>query len=231
MWPLKDITVYYHGTKIKDAPEDLTFRKTVNYISDFYHNSLDGYKPPKTARICIRIEDQPYKKEPEYFGAICEIQTKMNEEIYLSLDKTNQYEYLLDLIHNTLTQVGRQLNWNLEIFDSAYSRIKNSNFEFTRHYEVKQSRNKKNKAQTILTKTESNLNISILLKGSISKEVKLLEKKNWFWYDSSYDIAKSCKWIDKNKFGYTNKECDKFIYYSLENDSIESNMQFNDEIF
>jgi hypothetical protein len=53
--PLYDITIYYHGTLIKNTPEDQEFHRTLNYISDFYHNSLDGYKPPKTSRITLHV--------------------------------------------------------------------------------------------------------------------------------------------------------------------------------
>ena len=33
--PLYDITIYYFGQVIKDAPEDWDFRRTVNYIATF----------------------------------------------------------------------------------------------------------------------------------------------------------------------------------------------------
>ena len=54
--PLYDITIYYNGNVIKDAPEDWDFRRTANYIADFYHDRLNGYKPTKTGRICIHLD-------------------------------------------------------------------------------------------------------------------------------------------------------------------------------
>jgi hypothetical protein len=69
--PLYDITIYYHGTLIKKTPEDLEFHRTLNYISDFYHNSLDVYKPPKTSRITLHVGPNISLAGSRYFGAIC----------------------------------------------------------------------------------------------------------------------------------------------------------------
>jgi hypothetical protein len=40
--PLYDITIYYHGQVIKDAPFEWDFHQTVNYIADCYHDR-DGF--------------------------------------------------------------------------------------------------------------------------------------------------------------------------------------------
>lgn len=68
--PLYDITIYYNGNVIKDAPKDWDFRRTVNYIADFYHDRLNGYKPTKTGRICIHLGPTKNWDKPNYFGAI-----------------------------------------------------------------------------------------------------------------------------------------------------------------
>lgn len=232
MWPLDDITVYYYGSKIKDAPEDWTFRNTINYISDYYHNSLEGYKPPKTGRICISIEDEITTLEPNYFGAICTVYTTMNEETYLKLNKPEQYKYLLDLIHDVLLRTAGQLNWNKTVFESAYRKVMNSNFQFERAYDQKKSRDQKKIATAILHKTEDRAIIKVKIEadGTVN-EVTILDKKNWFWYDSSYKIAKACKWIDKDTFGYSPKNSDKYAFYSLERKEVETNMQLDDSVF
>ncbi|AHM59260.1 hypothetical protein D770_04965 [Flammeovirgaceae bacterium 311] len=231
MWPLTDITVYYYGTKIQDTPKDWTFRKMVNYVSDFYHNSLNGYKPPKTARICIRVDDQLAKTDADYFGAICQVYTTMDELTYLTLDKIEQYRYLLNLIHKSVTKTAHQFNWDITVFNTAFDRVQDSEFKFIKEYETKASRDRKNTGQAILIKTEDRANINIIIEGSIFKEIGLIEKKNWYWFDSSYEIAKSCKWFDKTKFGYINKKTGKFAYYSLETETLESNIQFDDKTF
>ncbi|HWV74944.1 MAG TPA: hypothetical protein VN040_24665 [Pseudosphingobacterium sp.] len=87
--PLQDITIYYFGTVIRDAPLDWDFRNTVNYIADFYHNSLNGYKPPKTGRICIHLGAYRNWDTPNYFGSICSFNGIIDEYQYLSLAKTD----------------------------------------------------------------------------------------------------------------------------------------------
>ncbi|MCV9385490.1 hypothetical protein [Reichenbachiella ulvae] len=231
MWPLTDITVYYYGTNIQDTPKDWTFRKTVNYISDFYHNSLNGYKPPKTARICIRVDDQLAKGQADHFGALCQIYTTMNEQFYLTLSKIDQYNYLLNLIHESVSKAAHQFNWDIEVFNSAFNRVKNSNFKFIKEYDSKNSRDRKNTGQAILSKTEDTAKIILRIKGDRSQEIELIQKKNWFWYDSSYEIAKLCKWIDNNKFGYMNKKTGKFAYYSITSKALDTNMKFEESTF
>ena len=228
MWPLSDITVYYYGTKIKDTPEDWTFRKALNYISDYYHNSLDGYKPPKTGRICITINDELTTSEPDYFGSICIVYTTMDEEKYLELDKVEQYKYLLDLIHDVIIRTVNQLNWDKAIFKSAYQKVKNSNFQFEKSYDKKKSRDRKKIATVVLRKTEDRAVIKVKIETNESvNEVIIVDKRNWYWFDSSYKIAKACKWIDKDKFGYAPKNSDKYVFYSLEKKEIETNMHFD----
>jgi hypothetical protein len=60
MWPLKSINVYYEGA----------YLRLPNYIADFYHQSLNRYKPPKTVKINIYLAEENLYKEPWYFGTV-----------------------------------------------------------------------------------------------------------------------------------------------------------------
>ncbi|KAA3437926.1 hypothetical protein [Rufibacter hautae] len=232
MWPLTDITVYYDGTKIKDTPFDWEFRKAVNFISDYYHNSLAGYKPPKTGRICIHIKEAMFLQEPWYFGAICTLSTTMNEEQYLRLTKKEQYRYLLDLIHNTVMEAAGTLSWDKSVFESAYSSILNSDFVFEKPQKEKKSTNRKSSGVAVLAKTEdkASLKVRITTEGGTSESV-LFNKKNWYWWDSSYKIAANCKWIDEDSFGYKSKTTDEFVYYSIREGKVKMNMNLEDSVF
>jgi hypothetical protein len=66
--PLSDITIYYHGTLIKNTPEGSEFKKTINFISDFYHNFLEGYKPPKTSRITLHVDQLLVWRDQDIWG-------------------------------------------------------------------------------------------------------------------------------------------------------------------
>ncbi|WP_266205308.1 hypothetical protein [Pontibacter kalidii] len=232
MWPLDDITVYYNGTKIKDTPFDWEFRKAVNFVSDYYHNSLDGYKPPKTGRICIQINKESVSQEPSYFGAICTLYTTMDEELYLRLCKVEQYRYLLDLIHNTVMEAADKLGWDKSVFESAYQTVLGSDFVFEKRYKEKKSRDRKSIGIAILAKTESSATLKVsVATGDSTREAVLFDKKNWWWGDSSYAIAAKCKWIDQDSFGYESKSTNVFAYYSVTEDEVKTNIHLEDSVF
>ncbi|GAB3828621.1 hypothetical protein [Pontibacter rugosus] len=232
MWPLNDITVYYNGTKIKETPFDWEFRKTVNFVSDYYYHSLEGYKPPKTGRICIQTNKERVSKEPSYIGAICTLYTTMDEELYLRLNKVEQYRYLLDLIHNTVMEAADKLGWDKSVFESAYRTVLSSDFIFEKRHKRRKSRDRKSTGVAILAKTESTATLKVcIVTGSSTREAVLFDKKNWWWGDSSYAIALKCKWIDQDSFGYESKSKNEFAYYSVIEDKVKKNIHFEDSVF
>ncbi|WP_192821103.1 hypothetical protein [Rufibacter sp. LB8] len=229
MWPLTDITVYYDGNKIKGTTFVGEFKKAVNFISDYYHNSLAGYKPPKTGRICIQIKEKRFLQEPTYFGAICTLSSTMNEGKYLQLSKKEQYRYLLELIHTAVIEAAEKLGWDKSIFESAYHIVLGSDFVFEKRQKEKKAKNRKSTGVAILAKTEdiSTLKVQITAGGATS-EVVLLEKKNWFWWDDLYRIAAKCKWIDDDSFGFDSKSTNEFVYYSFREDKVKRNINLAD---
>lgn len=225
--PLYDITIYYNGNVIKDAPDDWDFRQKVNYISDFYHDRLNGYKPKKTGRICIHLGPNKNWDKPNYFGAICSYDNIIDENKYLSLSNKEKYRYILDLLHFTVSEIADIYNWEKSIFNNAYNQILESDFKFEKRYPEKKSNDRKHVGQVILTKTENTSTLSVLIKteGLIRQEI-LLEKKNWYWYDSIYAFAKNCKWLDNSSFGlYKN---DKRCYFSIENNKTITDFTFGE---
>lgn len=227
--PLYDITIYYNGTTIKDAPEDWEFRKTVNYISDFYHNFLNGYKPPKTSRIALHLGPNISMAEPRYFGSICIYDKIIDEEKYLCLSKQGKYKYILDLLYLATLELSDAYGWDKSIFINSYDHIISSQFKFERLYPEKKSRDRKSTGQVLLTKNEdkSIISIQILSDGKIINKT-LIEKKNWFWYDSIYEYSKTCKWLDNTKFGV--KEYERQCYYSVQEDNIFSDLLTENDI-
>lgn len=131
---LNDITVYYFGDKIYDCPENWEFRKEVNYISDFYHKMLFGYKPPKTARICIHLHNHRAWGKPDYNGSICRVLNIIDDEKYLSLSKDDRYKYILELIHTACLECVGEFGWDKAIFVKAYDEVNKCNFNFHLDY-------------------------------------------------------------------------------------------------
>ena len=140
--PLYDITIYYVGQVIKDAPEDWDFRRTVNYIADFYHDRLNVYKPPKTGRICIHLGSTKNWKKPKYFGAICSYDNIIDEDKYLSLSKKEKYRYILEILHSTVIEIADIYDWDKNVFSNAYNHILEHDFKFEKYYPEKKSKDK-----------------------------------------------------------------------------------------
>lgn len=224
--PLYDITIYYNGNVIKDAPQDLNFWRKVNYIADFYHDRLNGYKPKKTGRICIHLGPTKNWDKPFYFGSICSYNNVIDENKYLSLSKMEKYKYILDILHSTVIEIADIYDWDKSVFNNAYKHMLESGFKFEKYYPEKKSKDRKQIGQIILVKTEekATLFVSIWTGDATTKKV-LLEKINWYWFDSTYNFAKSCKWLDNSSFGlYKNgKNC----YFSTDQNITISDLTFN----
>lgn len=229
-FPLQDITIYYDGNVIEDTSKDLRFRRNVNYIADFYHDNLHRYKPPKTGRICVHFNSVKEHDKPIYFGAICSIYGVIDEKKYLEFNKKDQYQYILDLLHENIMIASNLLNWDNEVFETAYKRIIQSDFKFFKEYPAKKSRTRIHSAKPIITKSEVKTQMSFEINSKDdSVKIKVFEKRNWYWFDSAYDIAKSCKWIDKTKFGFISKDNEKYAFFNIESGKLETNMKFRDE--
>ena len=229
--PLYDITIYYSGQVIKDAPEDWDFRRTVNYIADFYHDRLNGYKPPKTGRICIHLgPTKNQEKKPNYFGAICSYDSIIDEYKYLSLSKREKYKYILEILHSTVIEIADIYDWDKNVFINAYNHILEHDFKFEKYYPEKKSKDRKHIGRIILTKTEAKSTIRVsITTGDLTIRDILFEKNNSYWFDSTYNIAKRCKWLDNSSFGLSKNE--KNCYFSIDNNKIINDLTFGDNDF
>ncbi|MDO1451876.1 hypothetical protein Q0590_36745 [Rhodocytophaga aerolata] len=226
MWPLQDITIYYQGGELYDAP-DSPFGKIIRFIADFYHNKLNGYKPPKTARICIHFaKENPYK-EPIYFGAICLYGNRIDEDKYRRLEYKQQLTYILDLLHSTVMELADKKGWDRKVFENAYQNIVSNDFKFLKFYPIKLSRDRRYSAQAFIEKTEDKSFLNLLLThNQTSRQIQIVEKRNWYWFDSIYALGADCKWIDKHSFGYIDKKANKHVFYSITDDEVISNIVF-----
>jgi len=229
--PLYDITLYYNGQAIENAFPVFDFSQPANYIAVFYHDSLHGYKPPKTSRICIELGPAKNRDKPWNFGSICSYNNIIDETKYLSLSKTERYKYILGLLHSTVSEIARFYNWDQTIFDKAYDHIIESGFKFEKPYPEKKSNDRKYVGQIVLTKTEEKSILTALVTGGgLPKKEILLEKRNWCCYDRIYSLAKNCKWLDNSSFGIYQGE--RNCYFSTKNNQVINDLILNeDDIF
>jgi len=87
-YPLDDITIYFDGVIIRDQKRDNQYRILANYVCDLYHNFLNGYKPPKTGRICLHLVPNKLSlHRPIYTGCILSCYAIIDEENFVSKNR------------------------------------------------------------------------------------------------------------------------------------------------
>lgn len=218
---LNDITMYWDERYLTDD-ERIHLRITANYICDFYHRMLAGYKPAKTSRICIYLNTKHLSK-PNYFGSICQINGHFEADKFFPGSKHEQYKYLADLVHESVFRTVGIFNWNDKPFVNAHETVCSSNFLFALDYPLKKSKDGKKCAQIIINKTElkTTISLSLTIENKTDK-IELLKSRNSFWYDPAYSVAKAAKWLSNDKFGAFNQKNGKSLFYSLTENSVVS---------
>lgn len=222
---LTDITIYF------DEKSPWTeFRLELNYICDKYHNRLDGYKPPKTSRICLNLRDKKVIKEPVFIGAICQYDIEFDFEQFNTVtEKLARYRLILGHLHKTILEIGDFLSWDQTIFTKSYQSIIDDDFEFIKVYPARTSQDKMKIGQVVIEKTETKTVLKVRIENGQTFETDLIDKKNWFWFDTGYQLADQIKWIDQNSFGYRSVTEDKVVYYSVSERKVIRNFEFRDE--
>lgn len=217
-----DITLYTQAANTIGTPEYLEQISLQNFVSDLYVQNMNGYKPPKTSRITIQTDFHETWNRTWKTGSVVSIAPFFSLNTYLSLDKRGKYKYTLDLIQSATLPLSDEYGWDKSIFENAYRKVLESDFIFKIDFPSKQSRDKKKAANLLVEKTETITTVYIKIKASngvITK--KLFDKKNQWWYDCVYILARHSKWFDTERFGIGYGKGKIGVWYSLEKDEVE----------
>lgn len=219
--PFSDITIYNPTPYTAGTPEYAEERALINFVSDFYVQNMGGYKPPKTSRITIQPAYHKDWGRTWKNGSIVAIAPFFSHEEFSSLEKSNKYKYILDLIQTATIQLSEEYNWDRKVFEIAYNKTLASNFNFRIQYPLKQSRDRKKTGSLIVTKTETitSVYVEIDMDRDI-KSRKLFDKKNLWCYDCVYYLAKNSKWFDNDRFGIGFGKGKIDIWHSLSEDTV-----------
>jgi hypothetical protein len=225
---LYQIEIFCSGTKQVDASGNWIFHRAANYICDYYHQMLFGYNPPSTKKISIIIGAVKNVEEPYYYNCMCNIARSFDEEAFSNLPQGEKHRFLLTLVHNCCLELIEKFRWQKAPFEKAYDEILKRNLLFVIDYPEKQSRDKKKTAHLQVCKTEdvSTLQLIVSLNGE-TKQVMLVQKKNWFWWDSVYEMAKGGKWVDSSTFIMEAKSRNKSLSYSTVDDIVTGDNDFS----
>lgn len=219
--PFSDITLYTPTSNDVGTPEYVEQVSLQNFVSDLYVQNMNGYKPPKTSRITIQPAFHSIWNRTWKNGSIVTIAPFFSLDTYLSLDKKGKFKYTLDLIQSATLPLSDEYGWDKTVFENAYQRVLESNFVFKIDSTSKQSRDKKKEARLIIKKTETITSVYVNIQTESSIIRKLFDKKNQWWYDCIYILARHTKWFDKERFGIGYGKRKIEIWYSLEKDEIE----------
>jgi hypothetical protein len=231
MAPLDDITIYdlFNSLNLSEQ-EQKVFGHEKKFICELFHYNMNKYKPPHTSRICLNVALTKQSCRPSYDGSICHSSHYFNRDKYFNLDKNGKYQFLLDYIYGATMRLAEELKWNKDVFIDTYNRVKQMNFLFKVEFPAKFSRDRQKKGQAILEKTEERSILSLHIFGSnIDDRILLFDKMNSYPLDASNKIAKQCKWIDNDKFGYQNPKSKLTIHYNCITKKRFRNMKFWEE--
>lgn len=214
--PFTDITLYSPTIHSVSTPAYYQETCLKNYVSDLYVQKMYGYKPPTTTRVTLQPSFYGIWNKTRKDGSLISMAPFYDREQYEAFDKRGKYKYILDIIHTSMLQLSEEYNWNKEVFENAYKEIIDNDFEFVVRYPPKKAKDKKKVAEIIIEKTESTTTVyvSMQMEGQCTKQ-KLFDKKNWYWYDEAYKMAKHSKWFDNNRFGIYIKNLNFAVWYSI----------------
>jgi hypothetical protein len=220
--PFSDITLYTPTPHKVGTPEYIEETLIQNYVSDLYVQKMYGYKPPKTSRITIQPAYHDIWNRTWKTGSIVTIAPFYSHDEYASLDRLGKYKYILDLIQGATLELSEEYQWDKTVFEKAYKDIIDNDFKFKINFPTKLSKDKKKIANLSIEKTETvtSVYVNIETNGSVIK-AKLFDKKNIWWYDCTYFLAKHNKWHDTNKFGIGLAKGKIDIWYSIEDKEVE----------
>ncbi len=216
-----DITLYTPTSNSVGTPEHIEQVSLQNFVSDLYVQNMNGYKPPKTTRINIQPAFHGIWNRSWKNGSIVSIAPFFSLDKYSGHDKKGKLKYTLDLIQSATLSLSDEYGWDKTIFENAYQQVLKSEFVFKIESNFKLSRDKKKEARLIIRKTETITAVYVNIQSESSVIVKLFEKKNHWWHDCVYILARHAKWFDRERFGISYSKGKIEIIYSLEKNEVE----------
>jgi len=214
--PFSDITLYTPTPYAVGTLEYVEETSLKNFVSDLYVQKMNGYKPTNATRVTLQPAYHNIWNRTWKNGSLFSIAPLFEREKYNALDKKGKYKYILDIIHWSMLQLSEEYKWDREVFEKAYEEVIDKNFSFIVEYTPKKSKDKKKDAKIVIEKSETITRVySVMNNEGETIKAKLIDKKNWWWYDEAYKMAKHSKWFDNDRFGIHIQSLNFAVWYSL----------------
>jgi hypothetical protein len=199
---LDDITLYYYPKG--EIAKNFTLRQ--NMVSDLYVQFLNKYKPKGTSRISVELSDEDRVRG--YFGSILLVDAKFNKEDYWKRNDFEQNKVILDTIHRIATLCADEYNWDKDVFQNAYVKVIESNFNFKVELKRKLSKTKRYYASISIVKDVEKAMIFCSFYNSDQELINKVKLIDTFQHEMFYGgIVNNNKWFSDEEFGlYTKGE-------------------------
>ncbi|MBO9703496.1 MAG: hypothetical protein J7604_25030 [Sporocytophaga sp.] len=205
---LNDITLYYHSNEeIGNREIARKFVGRQNVVSDLYVQFLNKYKPKGTSRISVQLEDEE-DAVIGYFGSILMVKAKFEKNDYLKKNEYEQNKLILDTVHRIAILCADVYNWERKVFEDAYLKVLQCNFEYRIEYTRKYSKDKKHLGAISIEKTEEFAAIYVNFYNNYSDPIGKVMILKTFQNEMFYGgIIRKYKWFNNREFGlYTTNE-------------------------
>ena len=214
---LYDITLYYKGSG-EIAKE---FAMKQNLVSDLYVQYLNGYKPPKTTRISVNLDDQDEVRG--YCGSsILSVYAHFDKDEFWTLTNEEQKISILSTVHRIALLCADKYDWDKEIFESAYKKVIEVDFKYEFKFKKKSSPNRQYKACLQLNKNEKYATLSVIFFDKSEHEIKVVELLKTFQHEMFYgNFIKKNKWLNNQDFGVYSRNEEIVIKASLDKEKLE----------
>lgn len=196
---LTDITLY---DQFHPAEGQQQFQHRANYVSDLYHQCLQGYKPPQTTRISVTLVPDERPVRAWMAGSVAVLDQYAHAPTYDALSEPAKLRYLLDRLHDAVSHLCRAFHWDEAVFDDAYRQVRERRLVFRFEYPGKVTRDGKKRAHLVLEKTLTSTRLSACIDaGGTPVQATLYQGPNHWWYDPVYLLTKRGKWMTNDQFG------------------------------
>jgi hypothetical protein len=214
---LDDITLYYYP--LGDLSKKFTVKQ--NVVSDLYVQFLNGYKPPKTSRISVTLDDNDYIRG--YFGSILTVDAQFDKDNYWTLSEEQKNLTILNIVHRIALQCADKYNWEKGIFQDAYDNVLKVDFKYEFEGEKKISKDRQHKAAIQLKKDETCTTITVIFYDRSGNKIKSVELLKSFQHVMFYgNILKKIKWFNSRAFGWYTTNEEITIIASLDKDKSQT---------
>lgn len=189
----------------------LQFRLETRNISAMFERLFGRMETKDCSKILVECVDEVKQERVLNFLGVYTVQVKFNYNNFSSSDDHQKKQEALDLLVEGIKIVAENESWNIEPFETVYSKIREANYtnEWVWKKPVK-SRDKKFSAEVLCQHGVESIHIYIVLRDKNGAELD--RKKVISELPDEFAYAKhlgAIKWISDNEVALVNKKGDK----------------------